>query len=81
MLWGGWGERKRKRAGHDGKGNREERLPPFPSSHRSPRAFYFSIIAIFIGIPQTRTQSLFMCFWGERKLEFKLRRARSRTFP
>ena len=30
---------------------REERLPPFPSSHRSPRASYFSIIAIFIGMP------------------------------
>ena len=42
-------ERKRERAGHDGKGKREERLPPFPSSHPSPRGFYFSII--FIGIP------------------------------
>ena len=40
---GGWGGRKRKRAGHDGKGS-------FPSSHRPPHAFYFSIlIAIFIG--------------------------------
>ena len=27
------------------------RLPPFLSSHRPPRAFYFSIIAILIGIP------------------------------
>ena len=26
-------------------------LPPFPSSHRPPRAFYFSMIAIFIVIP------------------------------
>ena len=34
------GERKKK--GH----------PPFPSSHRPPRAFYFSIIATFIGIPK-----------------------------
>ena len=42
-------ERKRERAGHDGKGKREERLPRFPSSHPSPRGFYFSIIAIFIG--------------------------------
>ena len=31
VLWGGWGERKRERAGH----------APFPSSHRPPRAFYF----------------------------------------
>ena len=29
VLWGGWGERKRERAGH------------FPSSHRPPRGFYF----------------------------------------
>ena len=43
---GGWGGRKRKLAGHDGKG-------PFPSSHRPPRTFYFSIlIAIFIGKPR-----------------------------
>ena len=27
------------------------RLPPFPSSRRPPRAFYFSIITILIGIP------------------------------
>ena len=27
------------------------RLPPFSSSHRPPRAFYFSSIAIFVGIP------------------------------
>ena len=25
MLWGGWGERKRERAGYDGKGEGEER--------------------------------------------------------
>ena len=31
MLWGGWGERKRERAGHDGK--------VFSPSHRPPRAF------------------------------------------
>ena len=37
------------RAGHDGKGKRDERLMPFPSSHRSPRAFYFSIIGITSG--------------------------------
>ena len=29
MLWGGWGERKRERAGHDGKGKREERPLPY----------------------------------------------------
>ena len=34
-----------------GRGKREERLPPFPSSHRAPRAFYFSIIAIFTRMP------------------------------
>ena len=44
-------ERKKERAGHDGKGKREERLPRFPSSHPSPRGFYFSIIVIFIGTP------------------------------
>ena len=82
LCCGEAGDKEKESArGTMGRGNREERLPPFPSSHRSPRAFYFSIIAIFIGIPQTRTQSLFMCFWGERKLEFRLRRARSRTFP
>ena len=47
---------KNKRAGHDGKGKERKgrRLPPFLSSHRPPRTFYFSIIAvpfsIFIGI-------------------------------
>ena len=29
MLWGGWGERKRERAGHDGKGEGEERPLPY----------------------------------------------------
>ena len=28
------------------------------------------------GVEQTRTQSLFMCFWGERKLGVRLRGAR-----
>ena len=28
-------------------------------------------------LAQTRTQSLFMCFWGERRLEVRLRRAGS----
>ena len=35
---------------HDGKGKERKELPSFPSSHRPPRAFYFSIIAIFTGI-------------------------------
>ena len=42
-------ERKKKGAEHDGKGQEIER--PFPSSYCPPRAFYFSIIAIFIWIP------------------------------
>ena len=46
-------ERKKERgAGHDGKGQEIER--PFPSSYCPPRAFYFSIIAIFIWIPRGR---------------------------
>ena len=39
-------------AGHDGKGEEKREGPPlFPCSHRPPHACYFSIIAIFIGIP------------------------------
>ena len=34
-----------------GRGKKKERLPPSPSSHRPPRAFYFPIIVIFIGTP------------------------------
>ena len=35
-----------------GRGKREKgEAPAFPTSHRSQRAFCFSIIAIFIGIP------------------------------
>ena len=46
------GEKEKESAlGTIGRGKREEKLPPFPSSHRSPRAFYFFIIAIFIGMP------------------------------
>ena len=44
MLWGGRGERKRERAGHDGK-------EPFPSSHRPPRAFYFFDYFTLMRIP------------------------------
>ena len=46
--------RKKKRAGARWEVEREKRqegLPSFPSCHRSPRAIYFWIIAIFIGIP------------------------------
>ena len=48
-----WRERNRMRAGDNGKGKerRKALLPHFPSSHRPPRAFYFYITAIFIGIP------------------------------
>ena len=36
------GEKEKESArGTMGRGKREEKLPPFPSSHRSPRAFYF----------------------------------------
>ena len=51
VLWGGWGERKRERAGHDGKGEerREARRFPLPIV---PRALsIFSIIDILMGIP------------------------------
>ena len=47
-VYGGWEERKRERAGQDGRGKREERLPPFPSSHRPPRAFYFFRLLLFL---------------------------------
>ena len=47
VLWGGWRERKRERAGHDGKGEERRELPPFSSSHRPPRAFYFFRLLIF----------------------------------
>ena len=48
------GEREKKESarGTMGRGKGEERPPPFPSSHRPPRAFYFSIIATFTGIPK-----------------------------
>ena len=44
VLWGGWGERKRERAGHDGKG--EERtedfhLFPLPIAPRALSIFFF----------------------------------------
>ena len=39
------------RARWEGEREKRVRLPPFPTSHRSQRAFCFSIIDIFIGIP------------------------------
>ena len=39
VLWGSWGEKKESARGTMGRGKREER--PLPSSHRTPRAFYF----------------------------------------
>ena len=44
MLWEGWGERKRERAGHDGK--------DFSPSHRPPRAFYFFDYCYFYSATQ-----------------------------
>ena len=41
---------KRKRAEYDGKGIEKRGGEPFPSSHRAPRAFYFSMYCYFIGI-------------------------------
>ena len=37
----------RKRAGHDGKGIEKGEGEPIPSSHRAPRAFYFSMYCYF----------------------------------
>ena len=52
MLRGGCGERKRERAGHDGKGKERREAPAFSLFPSSPARFLiFSIIAIFIGIP------------------------------
>ena len=52
MLWGGWGERKRERAGHDMKGKKRREVPAFSLFPSSPARFLiFPIIAIFIGIP------------------------------
>ena len=51
MLWGGWGEKK-KAHGARWEGERKKRgLLAFSLFPSSPRAFYFSIIAIFMGIP------------------------------
>ena len=44
---------KSKRAGQDGR-EKERKLTLFPSSYLPPRAYYFSISAIFIEIPGSR---------------------------
>ena len=50
-LWGGWGERKRERAGHDGNEKERREAPAFSLFSFSPGRFlFFSIIAVFIGI-------------------------------
>ena len=51
VLWGGWGERKRERAGHDRKGEerREAAVSLFPSF--PARFLFLSIIDILMGIP------------------------------
>ena len=62
----GWRKGKQSARGRVGRGKREELLHPFPSSHRPPCAFHFSIFAIFIGIlfsfpfPSCPTPSLFL---------------------
>ena len=48
----GWREGERKRAGDDGKVKEaKQRLPPFPSSYRPPRAFYFRLLTLLLGYP------------------------------
>ena len=51
MLWGGWGERKRERAGHDGKGEERREAPAVSLFPSSPALSIFSIIDILMGIP------------------------------
>ena len=47
VLQGGWGQRRRKRSQHNGRGERKEaRLLPFSSSHCPLSAFYCLIIGI-----------------------------------
>ena len=50
MLWGGWGERKRERAGHDGKGEERREAPalslfPLPPSALS---IFFRFLFFFL---------------------------------
>ena len=39
VLWGGWGERKRERAGHDMKGKKRREVPAFSLFPSSPARF------------------------------------------
>ena len=41
LLWGGWGERKRERSGHDGKGKERREAPAFSLFPSSPAPFLF----------------------------------------
>ena len=52
-IVGRLGRKKKRALGARWEGEREKRvrLPPFPTSHRSQRASFSSIIPIFIGIP------------------------------
>ena len=47
VLWGGWGERKIERAGHDGKGEERTedfRLFPLPIAPRALSIFFFRLL-------------------------------------
>ena len=51
MSEGGWGEGKKKARRGRWEGKREEarpQLPPFPPSHRSPRAFFLLLLLQFL---------------------------------
>ena len=53
MLWGGWGERKRERAGHDGKEEeRREAAPAVSLLPSSPARFLFFRLFYFDGDTQ-----------------------------
>ena len=47
VLWGGWGERKRERAGHDGKGEERREAPAVSLFPSSPARFLFFRLLIF----------------------------------
>ena len=62
VSWGGWGERKRERARHDGKGKERREAPAFSLFPFSRAHFLiFPIIAILIGIPSGSLCSLRSC--------------------
>ena len=52
MLWGGWGERKRERAGHDGKGEERREAPAVSLFPSSPARFLFFRLFYFDGDTQ-----------------------------